>query len=104
DRSTGNPCRLVEQFDVGRPPVSGQLMWSHYIDLDPSADIRDGVTRTVGNNTLTYADGDEVRIPSGSTNKYVVVFVVSMGLGTAQQYKRAYLLRHSLDWTNPSNF
>lgn len=104
NRSTNNACRLVEQLDVGRPPVAGALLWSHYIDLASAVDIRDGLTRTAGSDSLTYADGDEVRIPTGTTNKYVVVAVVSMNLGDVGQYKRAYLLRDTLDWTVPAGF
>lgn len=98
DRSTGNICRLTEQIDMGRPALAGQLLWSHYVDLDVTVDIRDGITRSAGSNAQTYADGDEVRVPSGSSHKFVVVFVAMMAYGTPQAFKRAYLLRHSIDW------
>jgi hypothetical protein len=71
--------------------------WTHYIDVDASVTIADAVTRLVGNNGLTYADGAEVRIPSGVANRYVVVWVESSPSGG----KRAYLMRHSVtDWTD----
>jgi hypothetical protein len=86
-----------------RPALSIALWWSQYIDVDDSVDIRDAVTRTAGQDFLNFADGDELRIPSGSNNRYVVVFVTELAKGLANQYKRAFLLRHSVDWTNPSN-
>lgn len=91
-------CRLVEQVDEGRAPSSSGLNWTHYIDLPFDIDIRDNVSRSAGSNTLTYADGDEVRIPDEAGTKYVVVFVVPMGLGTSFSYKRAYLLRDAPVW------
>lgn len=91
-------CRLVEQLDEGRAPSSTGLNWTHYIDLDFEVDIRDNVSRSVGSNSLTYSDGDEVRIPDVQGTKYVVVFVVPMGMGTNNHYKRAYLLRDDPVW------
>lgn len=93
--ATAVPCRLVDDLDSGRTPGGLGVMWTHHIDLDPSADVRDGCSRTVGANAVSYGDGDEVRIPSGGSARYVVVWVTVRELGTAQAYKRAYLLRHS---------
>ena len=88
-------CDLVPQFRVGRC-ATDVPDWTHYIDVDASVDIRDGCTRVVGSNAMTYADGDEVRIPSGVANRYVVVWVEPSPSGG----KRAYLMRHSVaDWT-----
>lgn len=71
-----------------------EMWWTHFIDLPIEVDIRDGITRTTGSNTLNWADGDEVRIPDASGTKYVVVFVVTMNFGrNNDEYKRAYLLR-----------
>ena len=36
-------------------------MWTHYLLVNPGVDIRDAVARGVGSNSLSYADGDEVR-------------------------------------------
>jgi hypothetical protein len=88
------PCRLVADLPRGRGSgLAGLLAWSHYIELDPSADIRDGCTRSPGSDAALFADGDEVRIPSGASTRFVVVWVETRCLGTAQAYKRAYLLR-----------
>ena len=36
---------------------------------------------------------EEVRIPSGGSTKFVVVWVEVKHLGTPQEFKRAYLVR-----------
>lgn len=91
---TAKRCKLTEQLDEGRPPVSGGLFWTHFIDLDLDVDIRDRCTRSAGTNTLTYADGDKVIIPDVNGTVYVVVFVTPMALNTRHEYRRAYLMRH----------
>jgi hypothetical protein len=98
--TTGIACRLVPVSDGNLPPVAG-LAWSHYIDLDDTVDIRDGMTRTAGAAALTYADGDEVRIPNASGTRYVVTWVVMINRGTSRQFKRAYLLRDTAVWPGP---
>lgn len=93
--TTNIDCELVPQFRVGRCAIDVPD-WTHYIDVDASVDIRDGCSRVVGSNALTYADGDEVRIPTGVNNRYTVVWVEPSPSGG----KRAYLMRHSVaDWT-----
>ncbi len=98
-QSSANACRLVEQMDEGRRPETSNLSWSHYIEFDMSVDVRDGVTRTAGTNSLSYADGDEIRIPDASGTIYVVVFVIVLGMGSPRAYKRAYLLRDTANFT-----
>ena len=94
--ATAVPCRLVPTLERGRNSgLSGVLMFTHYIELDEAADIEDGCTRTATANAISYADGDEVRIPSGGSTKYVVVWVETKQLGTAMAFKRAYLMRHT---------
>ncbi len=88
------PCRLVADFPRGRE-AAGSPAWTHYLVLDVSADVRDGCTRAAGTGDLTYADGDEVRVPAGSATRYVVVWVETVDAGTPREFKRAYLLRHS---------
>lgn len=88
------PCKHVPDLARGRGSgLAGVLSWTHYIDVNDTIDIRDGCTRTLGANAINYADGDQVRIPSGSSTKYVVVWVEMKNLGTAQAFKRAYLMR-----------
>ena len=102
--TSGVACRLVPNLPRGRGSATGAsyLMWSHYLVVDSSVDIRDGCTRMAGVDAITYADGDEVRVPSGgSSTRYVVVWVEMVNRGTAQQFKRAYLLRHSAVWPGP---
>jgi hypothetical protein len=92
--ATGVRCRLVADFAGGRPTVSGGLTWTHYIDVDAGTDLRDGCTRLGGANTMSYSDGDEVRIPTGAaTPRYVVVWVETMNQGTPREFRRAYLMR-----------
>jgi hypothetical protein len=97
--ATGVPCRLS-----ARPPAEGPaggMFWTHTLDLQPGADVRDGCTRTAGTNTCVYADGDEVRVPSGGSTRYVVVWVEVVGRGTPLQFQRAYLVRHAASWPDP---
>jgi hypothetical protein len=50
----------------------------------------------VGSNGLTYADGDEVRIPSGASSpRFVVVWVEKIETSNPREYKRAFLMRHT---------
>jgi hypothetical protein len=98
--TTGISCRLVPAANADLPPVAG-LVWSHYIDLDETVDIRDGVTRTPGAGALLFADGDEVRIPNTSGTRYVVTWVVTINRGSSRQFKRAYLLRDTAVWPGP---
>jgi hypothetical protein len=88
------PCRLVADFPRGRA-AAGSPAWTHYLELDASADVRDGCTRAAGAADLTYADGDEVRAPAGAATRYVVVWVETVDAGTPREFKRAYLLRHT---------
>jgi hypothetical protein len=98
--TTGVACRLVADFPGGRGGAigAGYFFWTHYLDLNPSADVRDGCGRSAGANALNYADGDEVRI-AGTT--YVVVWVEVRNRGTAQECKRAHLLRDAPSWPGP---
>jgi hypothetical protein len=98
-------CRLVACLPKGRATssASGHLIWSHYIDVADTVDVRDGCTRAAGANAPTYADGDEVRIPGGggTATRYVVVWVELVNRGTSLAYKRAYLLRDTAAWPGP---
>ncbi|MCE9531642.1 MAG: hypothetical protein K8T89_11050 [Planctomycetes bacterium] len=92
--TSGIACKLATDMPRGRGSgLAGLLTWTHYIDLDDTVDIRDGCSRFLGANVVTYADGDEVRIPSGGTTRFVVVWVETRNLGTSQSFKRVYLLR-----------
>jgi hypothetical protein len=90
------PCRLTPGVDQ-----TGSPEWTHTLDVQPGVDVRDGCTRTAGSGSMTYADGDEVRVPSGGSTRYVVVRVEVVARGTACQYQRAYLLRHAASWPDP---
>jgi hypothetical protein len=90
---TNVPCRLVADFARGQEAGGG---WTHFLVLDVSADVRDGCTRATGAQALTYADGDEVRIPAGGGgSRFVVVFLETVEPGSPREFKRAYLLRHT---------
>jgi hypothetical protein len=98
---SGVRCRLIEQLDEGRAPVtSGSISWSHYMEVDSSVDIRDGVTRTAGALTyhFTEGDADEVRIPDVNGTRYIVVFVIPIAFGTRDFHKRVLLLRDDPVW------
>src|SRR5947209_7667237 len=74
--TTGVACRLVPDLAHGRGSGGPPIVWTHFLDLDDTVDIRDACTRLVGSNTVTYGDGDEVRIPNASGSRFVVVWVV----------------------------
>ena len=101
--TTGILCRLTPSLNaLTGKLVAGQLGWTHALDVQPGVDIRDGVTRLAGSVTITFADGDEVRVPGGTgTTRYVVVWVETVGRGTAMQHQRAYLLRHEANFPDP---
>jgi hypothetical protein len=93
---TAISCRLAADFAAGRLAAGNIPEWTHYVDLDVSADVLDGCTRSAGAYTITYADGDELRISVGGvTQRFVVVWVEVLDAGTSREFKRAYLLRHS---------
>jgi hypothetical protein len=97
--ATAVPCQLSPDLAAGT--LGGSLVWTHVLDLAPGADIRDGCTRTAGGDAITYADGDEVRVPSGGSTRYVVVWVETQNRGSSMQCLRAYLLRHEAAWPDP---
>ena len=101
--SSDLPCRLRPDLAAGtRAMATGPVGWTHALDFNPGADVRDGCTRTAGDCMVTYADGDEVRVPGGAgTTRYVVVWVETVGRGTAMQHQRAYLLRFEAAWPDP---
>jgi len=90
------PCQFVDDLFKGRgqSPIN-TVAWTHYIDVAESVSILDGCTRTATLNTLNYFDGDEVRIPSGGSARYVVVWV-SLCDAEGTTVKRVYLMRHSV--------
>src|SRR4051794_16068818 len=97
------PCRLTPALSAGTDKKDDTaISWTHTLDISPEVDIRDGCSRTPGQNAVDYADGDEVRVPAGSgTTRYVVVWVETVGRGTPMQYQRAYLLRHEAVFPDP---
>lgn len=96
---TGVACRLS--------PITGSRIgpdgttWTHTLDLQPGTDLRDGSTRTPSVASVVYGEGDEVRVPSGGSTRYVVVWVDVVARGTPGQFLRAYLLRHAASWPDP---
>lgn len=98
-------CNLVPALFGGEDPSAAptQLQWDHWIDVPSNTDIRDGLSRSIGNNNWNYADGDKVRVKNLVGNPaiyFVVVFVNVRWFGTSTEYKRAYLLRDSVTWAN----
>ena len=97
--ATGVPCRLTP--DLPRGGGRNDLpRWTHQLRLGADADLRDGCTRTAGQDQVTYADGDEVRITTATgTTRFTVVWVEDLPGPSDPALKRAYLLRHSGPWT-----
>jgi hypothetical protein len=96
---TAVPCRLGTAPMAGIKPEG--LAWSHTLDLQPGTDLRDAASRTAAKAEIAYGDGDEVRVPSGGSTRYVVVWVEVVARGTPQQYLRASLLRDTPSWPDP---
>lgn len=99
--ATGIPCRLVADMPrghSGRGTYSpSPLLWTHYLDLDATVDVRDGCVRPDNANVLAYTDGDEVRVPTGGSGlRFVVIWVEVHNQGTTRDFKRVYLMRHGL--------
>jgi hypothetical protein len=90
------PCRLVPDMINGQSATG--LAWTDYIDLPADTDIRDGCTRNDRAPTVAFDDGDEVRVPSGSNTRYVVVWVEWHNVGGPMSFTRAYLTRHDAAW------
>jgi hypothetical protein len=88
---------LMDDFFRGRGGEGGapRFLWTTYVDVPHTFDVRDGVTRTVGTNSLNYAEGDGVYLGDAL---YVVVWVERWHYG-AQHFKRVYLMRDR--YSNP---
>ncbi len=93
---SGVACRLVPDFARGQ--MSSALTWTHYLDLLGDVDVRDECTRSEGSTAITFADGDEVRVPSGSDVRYVVVWVESHNVDGPGAFRRVFLVRHDPAW------
>lgn len=96
------PGAYTADLECGRGSFSGgnYLMWTEFVDFASTVDVRDGCTRSTGFDTISYADGDELRIGSTSGTRYVVVWVDNVQIG-AVLYKRAYILRAQAVWPGP---
>lgn len=93
--STNNAGALIDDLANGRGfSPNNTVAWTHVLECDSAVNIADGCTRTVPLNTINYADGDEVRIPTGGTTRYAVVWVTLCD-SEAGTRKRVYLMRHS---------
>lgn len=89
------PCQFVEDLLNGRGTnPNNTVAWTHYCDVDGAVDVLDGCTRTAPLNTINYADGDELHIPSGSGIRYAVVWVTPCDR-EGVTVKRVYMMRHS---------
>jgi hypothetical protein len=85
--ATSVPCRLAPDLAVGvGKRTDSSLVWTHTLDLPMDADVRDGCSRTTGNNAIDFADGDEIRSPNG--DRFVVVWVEIVGAGTPMEHPR----------------
>jgi len=98
--TTGVPCRLVADMPRGQRSPNG-LLWTHYIDVQETVDIRDACSRLGAANSVQYFDGDEVRIPDATGSRYCVVWVELINRGTTREFKRVYLMRDTGVWPGP---
>jgi hypothetical protein len=91
---TGVECRLAPDLIHGQRGT-GNLWWTHYIEVAADTDVRDGCTRAKDDAMIAYADGDEIRI---GTTRYVVVWVEPHDRDGVMAFRRVYLLRHDVNW------
>jgi hypothetical protein len=108
-------CDIYRPFGAATPTTSGVACrlspnsgsradgttWTHTLDLQPGTDVRDGSTRTPSTASVVYGEGDEIRVPTGGSTRYVLVWVEVVARGTPAQFLRAYLLRHAASWPDP---
>jgi hypothetical protein len=80
----------------GQSPIN-TVVWTHIAEFSEAdgANLYDGVSRTESLNTLNYADGFEVQIPSGGPTRYVGVWATKRR-NEDGVVVRAYLMRHSV--------
>lgn len=97
--ATNVPCRLSPMVSASDHPAG--ILWTHTLDVQPGVELHDGFTRTSGDSDVTYADGDEVRVPGGGSTRYVVVWIEVIARDTPRQHQRAYLLRHAAAFPDP---
>lgn len=92
-------CRVVPSLRNGTGYFAGgnYLVWTHRIDIPAGVDVRDGCGRTGGLDFIVFADGDGLRVLSGTvTSTFVVVWVEQRYIDTAFHYQRAYCLRDTV--------
>src|SRR5437588_2270156 len=72
--STNVACQLVPDYVSGSMTRSfSSRPWTHYLLLDSSVDVRDSYPGA--NASWPFGNADTVRVPSGGTTAYAVVFV-----------------------------
>lgn len=92
--AVGVPCFLRGDYRAGCDRSgSASAPWTHVLLIDRDVDLRDAYQ-----GALTYADQDHVCIPDENGTRFRVVFIERVGLGTAQDHKRAYLDRAAPTW------
>ena len=102
--SANVPCNVVPALYGGEQVTSGpnNIDWDTWIDLPIGTDIRDGLSRSVGSNNFNYTDGDQVDVKNAAGSvaaTYVVVYSHIRYWGKPYAYKRCYLLRHAVVWS-----
>lgn len=76
-----------------RLPERNEVKYDWILDFDATVDVRDGYTRTAGNQSLNPADGDAIYIENCCGAKFNVRWVAMCEYGKSWVWKRAYLLR-----------
>jgi hypothetical protein len=89
------PCVIFDDLFNGRgtSPLN-TVCWTHIIDVAQEVSVLDGCTRTSALNTQNYADGDEIRIPTGGAARYVVCWV-TLYESDSGVIQRCFCMRHS---------
>ena len=95
-------CQLRAIRETDKLPIHLQdAKPTHILAVGPDVDVQDNATRGLGSTSITLTDGDEIRVPSGGTTSYVAIFVDRVARGTAFEHKVVYLIRHTVDWSDP---
>lgn len=93
------PCVLRPDWRGGNrdgPRQVSALMWTHYMLVDPSVDIRDAYT-----GHMTSSPQDTVYVPDHTGTAFNVIFVERVQRGTPQEHLYVFLDRQTPGW--PTN-
>ncbi len=93
------PCRIVPSFVRGFNvfALNFNTTYTHWIDLNGIADLRDGYTYAPGGSPVTFTPTTVFRAEViGVVQQYLVIFLERRFTNTTREYMRAYCRRVAL--------